>query len=410
MNRLIRNKCSLIGHMSRFDDRPTPSTKITIPGRWQARTAAAICMLTMTSPAIARAATISVCASGCNQTSVSAAVAAASSGDTITITPGAYPVNVEIGKNMTLTLQGAGKTMLDAGGEDLVLSIDAGATVNLEGATVQGAGSSGMVAYGYLTVSDSLITGNGGGIINGGGVVKVVRSTISDNQAIYGGLGGGVWNLNRETDPIDSTITANNGYVAGISVAGGLVSLVNSTMSGNTGPIANLVVYSGIVSLVNSTVVSDGTSSFSIDIMRGSEVSMGNSILSSPVGAPNCSGVVSISVGHNLASNNSCGLTDPTDVNNNANINLGLLQVNAPATTATQGPLPGSAAIDAGNCSFGSVVDDQRGVPRPQGPACGIGAYELRTPIANNDAYAAVQGRTFVLSAPGVMTNEVSPD
>jgi hypothetical protein len=84
--------------------------------------------------------------------------------------------------------------------------------------------------------------------------------------------------------------------------------------------------------------------------------------------------------------------------------------VNAPATTASHALLPGSSAIDAGNCSYGSVVDDQRGVARPQGPACDIGAYELRTPIANNDAYAVVEGRTFVLSAPGVMTNDVSPD
>jgi hypothetical protein len=413
MNRLIRNQCSVIGHMGRFALRPTPSTKIALPGRWQARTAAAICMLTMTSPAIARAATISVCASGCNQTSVAAAVAAASSGDTITIAAGTYPVSVEIGKNMTLTLQGAGagKTILDAGRQDFVLYVDAGATVNLQGATVQNAEGPGFGVFGYLTVSDSLITGNAEGIINGGGVAKVVRSTISDNLGVFGGLGAGVWNTSGETDLIDSTVTANDGYVGGIVVQGGLVSLVNSTMSGNTGAIANLAVYPGaIMSLVNSTVVDDATSNPSMDLLSGSEVSMGNSILSAPAGVPNCSGIVSISVGHNLASDNSCGLTDPTDVNNNANINLGPLQLNAPGTTATQAPLPGSAAIDAGNCSFGTVVDDQRGVPRPQGAACDIGAYELRTPIANNDAYAAVEGCTFVLSAPGVMANDVSPD
>ncbi len=379
--------------------------------------AAAICLSTMTS-AIARAATISVCAIGCNQTTVAAAVAAASSGDTIAIAAGTYPVNVEIGNNMTLTLQGAGagKTILDAGQQDFVLLIDAGATLNLQGVTVQNAGNStelgaaGIVVDGYLTVSDSLITENVHGVITDGGVAKVMRSTISKNLAVFDGSGAGVLNLNGETDLIDSTVTANNGYIGGIAVQSGFVSLVNSTLSGNIGAIANLAVYTGIVSLVNSTVVADATSSSSMDFLSGSEVSMGNSILSTSAGVPNCNGVVSISVGHNLATDNSCGLTDPTDINNNAAINLGPLQVNAPGTTPTHALLPGSAAIDAGNCSFGTVVDDERGVPRPQGPACDIGAYELRAPIANNDAYAAVQGRTFVLSASGVMSNDVSPD
>jgi hypothetical protein len=367
-------------------------------------------VLALASPAIGRAATISVCASGCNQTSVAAAVAAANSGDTIAIAAGTYPVSVEIGKNMILTLQGAGagRTILDGDQGVFVLLIDAGATLNLQGATVQNAEAGGIQVAGYLTATDSLITRNGQGIVNTGGVAKVVRSTISNN--VEYGLGAGVSNVNGETDLIDSTVTANSGEVAGIVVAAGLVSLVNSTMSGNIGPVSNISVLSGIVSIVNSTIVADAMSTFSVEILSGGQASIGNSILSSPAGVTNCDGVVTISVGHNLASDNSCGLTDPTDLNNNASIKLGPLQVNPPATTATHALLPGSTAIDAGNCAFGSVVDDQRGVPRPQGPACDIGAYELRTPIAYNDAYAAYAGRTFVLSAPGVLSNDVSPD
>lgn len=49
---------------------------------------AAVCLLTLTRPAMALAANISVCASGCDQTSVADAVAAAANGDTIVIGAG----------------------------------------------------------------------------------------------------------------------------------------------------------------------------------------------------------------------------------------------------------------------------------------------------------------------------------
>ena len=55
---------------------------------------------------------------------------------------------------------------------------------------------------------------------------------------------------------------------------------------------------------------------------------------------------------------------------------LGPLQDNG-GPTFTHALLPGSPAIDhipAENCE---VTTDQRGVARPQGAACDIGAYEL---------------------------------
>jgi hypothetical protein len=59
---------------------------------------------------------------------------------------------------------------------------------------------------------------------------------------------------------------------------------------------------------------------------------------------------------------------------------LGALAVNAPGTTATHALLAGSPAIDAGVCTDhegNDVADDQRGVIRPQGATCDMGAYEL---------------------------------
>ena len=44
--------------------------------------------------------------------------------------------------------------------------------------------------------------------------------------------------------------------------------------------------------------------------------------------------------------------------------------------TQTFSLLPGSPALDAGNNAT-CLATDQRGVARPQGPACDIGAYEV---------------------------------
>jgi hypothetical protein len=79
------------------------------------------------------------------------------------------------------------------------------------------------------------------------------------------------------------------------------------------------------------------------------------------------------SLGHNLADDDSCGFTEPTDLVV-ADAMLGPLQDNG-GPTETHDLLPGSPAIDAGgNCPPPDT--DQRGVTRPQGAACDIGAVE----------------------------------
>jgi hypothetical protein len=68
--------------------------------------------------------------------------------------------------------------------------------------------------------------------------------------------------------------------------------------------------------------------------------------------------------------------------------NLGPLQDNG-GPTATHALLPGSPPIDAGNPatpgSGGNACEatDQRGVSRPQGPACDMGAFELASACGN---------------------------
>jgi hypothetical protein len=94
-------------------------------------------------------------------------------------------------------------------------------------------------------------------------------------------------------------------------------------------------------------------------------------------GVINCSGGISggiISLGHNLADDDTCEFTDPSDLVV-ADAMLGPLQDNG-GPSETHALLPGSPAIDAGSLDCPPPATDQRGVARPQGAACDIGAVE----------------------------------
>jgi hypothetical protein len=83
------------------------------------------------------------------------------------------------------------------------------------------------------------------------------------------------------------------------------------------------------------------------------------------------------SSGNNLIEDgaNACGLTDGSNGNiTGADSQLGPLADNG-GTTQTYALLSGSAAVDAGTDS-GCPAYDQRGVVRPYGSHCDIGAYE----------------------------------
>jgi hypothetical protein len=222
------------------------------------------------------------------------------------------------------------------------------------------------------------INGNGFGIardpgapqfgiikVSSGGNLTLNNATISSAYGFYGGIinEGGTLTVNN------STVTGNHSFTSaasGVHNEGGVVTINNSTVSGNSGVgIAN---YYGTLALSNSIVANQASDT-------------------------DCGGTIT-SLGHNLDSDGSCGLTATGDISSGA-ANLGPLQVNAPGAAATYALLPGSQAINAGDCSGGTITSDQRGVSRPQGPACDIGAFELEQ---------ASDTTAPVLSLPGTIT------
>jgi len=207
---------------------------------------------------------------------------------------------------------------------------------------------------GALSVAYSIFTGNQGGTVSGGGIENndialVSDSTFTGNTAGANG-GGGLYNgLGGRLTVTNSTFATNSAGASGgggLLIETGVLTVTNSTFAGNTAGAGGPGNISGTLALKN-TIVAGGS-------------------------PRNCAGPIT-SQGHNLVSGATCGFGAAGDLFN-MNPLLGPLRDNG-GPTPTQALLPGSPAIDHGD-NTGCPTADQRGVPRPRGAACDIGAYE----------------------------------
>ena len=296
-----------------------------------------------------------------------------------------------------------------------------GGTVTIKDSVIRnnythGAGGGLFIAGGTVTVIRSTVSQNsscgpiegpGGGIYNDGGTVTVTDSTVSENCAGgASGDGGGLYNASGTVTITNSTISNNNAYSGdGLSGGGGLfnygsMTITNSTISGNMthsfGDRGNISGGGGIqtfgpLTVRHSTVV-DNVASDDYDgktVAGGIFAPRGSVALIHTIVAGNraddrtlhdCDGEM-VSQGYNLVGDGtgcpSNGLDDqtvkPADVFTTV---LGPLQANA-GPTRTHALRPGSPAIDRGRKAPCLVKTDQRGIPRPQGEACDIGAVEF---------------------------------
>jgi hypothetical protein len=212
-----------------------------------------------------------------------------------------------------------------------------------------------------FSLSNSAVVGNiasegGGGItiVIGSGPVTLNGVTINGNTA--GTFGGGIFNGGA---PLTLTNTTLSGNSAGVS-GGGIASAAGSTTLTN-------------VTLSDNSANTSGGGIFN----QGGAVQLKSTIVANSPSGGNCAGPIT-SLGHNLDSGTTCGFNQPGD-RNNANPLLGPLQDNG-GLTQTHALLPGSPAIDAGD-NTGCPSTDQRGVARPGGSACDIGAVEARLPF-----------------------------
>jgi len=325
-------------------------------------------------------------------------------GQTILLTSGPLVLT----KDVTIDAVAAPGLTLSGNDADRVLIVNPGAHVVARSLTfARGFGfdlAGGILNNGALTLERSIVSDNrvgaltnefwkgGGGIYNGENSRLVLRdSTVRANTTQITD-GGGVYAFFNTLVTIErSTIEGNTaGNVGGGLRSLGNVTLTNSTLSGNQ----SLAWYGGaifhtdgVLQLVHSTVAHNTAPDFgSAAIFVGTFTSAGATLrLRSSIVADNTGGcfagffgagpVVLASDGNNVGTDGTCNLTAAGD-RPNTPAGLGPLASNG-GPTATHALLAGSAAIDAAGLSCPAV--DQRGVARPQGPACDAGAFE-KTP------------------------------
>jgi CSLREA domain-containing protein len=283
--------------------------------------------------------------------------------------------------------------------------------------TGSGVSNSGVTFATALVLIQSQVLSNtaatGAGVTNNGdsASMSIYRSRIAYNSATASG--GGVWNWGAMSI-ISSTIdhnTASNG--AGIRHNKGSLGLTNDTLSFNAATNNGGGLYSDSelgALLTNVTVASNHTNGAPETggnlYLDGTSLALKNTIVSNGGPEGNCGFNLPASLNsadHNLDSGATCGFAATGDITNTDPL-LGPLQDNG-GSTPTQALLPGSPAIDHGTAS-GCPATDQRGLHRPQGASCDIGAYEASdsTPLYALAIAKAGAGSGTVTKSPNFTT------
>jgi hypothetical protein len=258
----------------------------------------------------------------------------------------------------------------------------------ISGSTADGPGGAIFTLDGDVTVVNSTLTGNRaddrGGAISGEATVTVINSTISRNLAVAH-VGGGVWSRG-DMYVANSTISDNYAEAKGGGLhAAGVLTLVSSTVADN------------IASVAPNIGVGERLEAFGSLIGPAKVDSIGGQVQPAET---SCDAPVSVSRGFNVVSDASCGLRAATDVVGQE-ARLGPLRSSNGGPFETRVPQAASPALDRvptaaclnppvpaqleGEQHLAGLVDDlrallrkdQRGFPRPQGPACDAGAVEV---------------------------------
>jgi hypothetical protein len=310
-------------------------------------------------------------------------------GDRVQVPAGHYKLTTgELLVDTEVDIVGAGarRTILDGNRDSRVLSISYAVpgTVKISGLTVQDGDTEGVDEGGGIRVTSAMTE------------LVLTRVAFVDNRAISDTSfsdGGGVWAAGTVTIK-QSLFEGNHGYNGG-AVAADLIKASDSTFFNNFGgnPTYNGDggAFDDEVELTDSTVVGNqcfngdgcgggfygGSATAKGTIFAGNMAYMPNGMPPGSAGNPgtpdNCGGAAILSLDFNLDDHQDCGLSMPGDISGKSP-KLGKLRNNG-GQTDTLG-LPGnSRAVDAGaqHCTR----SDQRGVRRPQGGHCDIGAFEL---------------------------------
>jgi uncharacterized repeat protein (TIGR01451 family) len=346
---------------------------------------------------------------------------------------GSPVIPVCINSDVDIIGAGAGETIIQSDGADRVFAISKLTTVTMRDCTLNGGrafpgfgyaigGGGAINAQGTLTLTDMVVQNHqaqaGGGAILNRGTLTIVRSTFSATSTPQGG--GAIAHYGGLLTIIDSSFSGGTAHNGGAIAAGSEVVISGSTFEGNAATVGGVLFLQGGPATILSSTVSNNQG-IAIDVGRSSPeyastlhvvsstitknsghegggmyvtgnqyVYVRNSIFADNTAAfaPDAGGKFT-SEGYNLfgSTQNAIILGDTSTNVTGVAARLAPLSDNG-GPTRTHAPLPAqdgqpaSPAIDAGNPAtpgsegFACPGTDQRGVLRPVGVRCDIGAVE----------------------------------
>jgi len=272
---------------------------------------------------------------------------------------------------------------------------------------------------GTMTLANSTVTDNAGGIYNLG-TLTVSASTDSDNTDEINGDGAGIDNLGT-LSVADSTISNNSANDGGGFFNSGMLMIANSTIANNDAQFGGGIFTGGALTLVNCTIsgntlggnsstyggaagggiyLAGGTAILVNTIVAGNKIPVGNLAGAGGLAgyaASDIAGTLSSASAYNLIGGGGAGglhngVSGNVVLSASTNPLLGTLAENG-GPTQTMPLLPGSPAIGAGSLSLAvdpvsrlPLATDQRGAgfPRTSEGTVDIGAYER--PVAGGPA------------------------
>jgi hypothetical protein len=260
----------------------------------------------------------------------------------------------------------------------------------LVGSTALGGGAIYFSSVGTLKVVDSFVSFNtvsagstsGGAIYSSFGFVDIIRSEFLLNS-VSNGQGGGAIGVHNNTviNVVDSSFIANNAVLGGAIYAGdaAAVTAENSTFFANDGGDGGGAVWAfeGAVDFTHVTSDDNAPGHVQVADVNGSFTTFGSVFNDDDVFDTCQIAGTATSLGYNWAPGAECWTTSAAgDVTDGEDAMLFGFEDNG-GPTSTNRPHYASDlinAIPAGSCV---LLTDQRGVERPQGGACDIGAVEL---------------------------------
>jgi hypothetical protein len=288
----------------------------------------------------------------------------------------------------TLTIQGAGArdTIVRSTIADRVFDVvDSEASVTIAGLTATGGSGvtqgGGIFSNGPLNLIDVAVTGNtadsqggtfggqGGGVFSNN-ALTITGATLSDNHALatgadFPGQGGGLFVNGQPTTATNVTVSSNETDRGVIFPGQGGGIFLND--------VSTLVAVTVSHNQADASGFGQGGGIFYNDQLTARGLLVSNNLVGTTPSECFDNDDL-ISEGGNLERGTDCGFTGPSD-QQGVDPLLGPLQNNG-GPTDTRALGAGGPAIDTGP-EAGCPPTDQRGVTRPQGARCDVGAFEV---------------------------------